>query len=204
VDGTRLRHKCVEYILGEHVGHLACVLANRNRVPKELISRFVKICPTCKVRRGQGRGSPAASEKSPEPYEASPETCSPSSRRDSSATKRGSVSVQSPVQLHGSSSLFAHQNRWMTSAQPVEVQPASTNQYSSHTSMSTTSITPTTPSLSRPDYSMSFSTVNSNGLYGATSGFPSSNVRSTNNWHGSSGCGMKQEAGYETNMRYQL
>ena len=32
-----------------------------NRVPKELISRFVKICPTCQIRRGGSRVTPPAS-----------------------------------------------------------------------------------------------------------------------------------------------
>jgi hypothetical protein len=35
-----------------------------NRVPKELISRFVKICPTCQVRRGGSRLTPPSSHRS--------------------------------------------------------------------------------------------------------------------------------------------
>lgn len=34
-----------------------------NRVPKELISRFVKICPTCQVRRGGSHLSPPDSRR---------------------------------------------------------------------------------------------------------------------------------------------
>lgn len=33
------------------------------RVPKELISRFVKLCPTCQVRRGVSRFTPPNSQK---------------------------------------------------------------------------------------------------------------------------------------------
>lgn len=57
-----------------------------NRVPKELISRFVKICPTCQVRRGGSRLTPPNSRRSspklttlPNPQLLSP----PGSRRDS-------------------------------------------------------------------------------------------------------------------------
>lgn len=35
-----------------------------HRVPKELISRFVKICPTCQIRRGGLRITPPSSRKS--------------------------------------------------------------------------------------------------------------------------------------------
>ncbi|RAH63856.1 uncharacterized protein BO66DRAFT_386733 [Aspergillus aculeatinus CBS 121060] len=57
------------------------------RVPKELISRFVKICPTCQVRRGGSRLTPPSSRRSSprlETVSRSPALPSPPiSRRDS-------------------------------------------------------------------------------------------------------------------------
>ncbi|RMJ22401.1 hypothetical protein PHISP_06721 [Aspergillus sp. HF37] len=58
-------------------------------VPKELISRFVKICPTCQVRRGGSRLTPPNSRRSSPRLELitrSPKLLSPPiSRRDSAA-----------------------------------------------------------------------------------------------------------------------
>ncbi|EZG05502.1 hypothetical protein H106_04544 [Trichophyton rubrum CBS 735.88] len=63
-------------------------------VPKELISRFVKICPTCQVRRGGSRLTPPTSCRSspkpdhalgPSPYLLSP----PDSRRESIISRPG-------------------------------------------------------------------------------------------------------------------
>ena len=173
-------------------------------MPKELISRFVKLCPTCKVRRGQNRASSPMSEKgSPEDYEQSPEINSPASRRDSIVTKRSSVSVQSPMQMHGSSSLFAHQNRWMTSTQPSDVKMSDSYQTTSPSSyLSHDAITPSSSAMSRSDYNMAFSSVNGSNMYSASSGFPSNNVRSTNNWQrGPPGYDIKQEPHYD-NMKY--
>ena len=179
------------------------------RVPKELISRFVKLCPTCKVRRGQNRTSPPESEKSPEEYEHSPEMCSPVSRRDSMATKCSSVSVQSPLQIQGSSSLFAHQNRWMTSAQPSDVKMSdnyhttSPNSYLAQDAMSPSTMTPSGSSMARSDYNLSFSSVNGSNMYPSTSGFPSSNVRLTNNWQRAPpGYEVKQETHYDGDIKY--
>lgn len=57
------------------------------RVPKELISRFVKICPTCQVRRGGSRLTPPNSRRGSPRLELltrSPKLLSPPiSRRDS-------------------------------------------------------------------------------------------------------------------------
>ena len=68
------------------------------RVPKELISRFVKICPTCQVRRGglrltsptSRRGSPGFDQMFRTPKAFSP----PSSRHE--AVLVGRVSLESP------------------------------------------------------------------------------------------------------------
>lgn len=92
-----------------------------SRVPKELISRFVKLCPTCQARRGTTRNSPPESEKSPEYMDTnSPDTMSPQSRRESVVTKRGSINLQSPLQLSGFSATFQQQNRWMMPLHPPQ------------------------------------------------------------------------------------
>lgn len=57
------------------------------RVPKELISRFVKLCPTCQIRRGVSRLTPPNSQKGSPGLETachSPKLPSPpTSRRES-------------------------------------------------------------------------------------------------------------------------
>ena len=57
------------------------------RVPKELISRFVKICPTCQVRRGGSRLTPPNSRRSSPRLEIAPRSpklpSPPISRRES-------------------------------------------------------------------------------------------------------------------------
>ncbi|PWY79533.1 hypothetical protein BO70DRAFT_316065 [Aspergillus heteromorphus CBS 117.55] len=67
-------------------------------VPKELISRFVKICPTCQVRRGGSRLTPPSSRRSSPRLEVasrSPKLPSPPiSRRDS--TLNGQVPIDRP------------------------------------------------------------------------------------------------------------
>lgn len=48
--------------------YMMCLFIGTNciiRVPKELIARFVKICPTCQVRRGGSRLMPPTSRRSP-------------------------------------------------------------------------------------------------------------------------------------------
>jgi hypothetical protein len=90
-----------------------------SRVPKELISRFVKLCPTCQVRRGSARASPPDSDRDCYMHTRSPGLISPpQSRRESIATRKSSLGMQSPVALVGGTSEFQRQNRWMTPAQP--------------------------------------------------------------------------------------
>ena len=179
------------------------------RVPKELISRFVKLCPTCQVRRGAGRSSPPESEKSPEDYTQSPETASPISRRDSLATKRSSVTSHSPLSMAGFGSTFQQQNRWMTPIQPLETKynpadtyPTSTMSSANYSTYENSSAVPhstmgsshNSTHYSRGLNQMSFSSSNTSS---PTMGFPSSNVRSTNNWHTSQpGYGIKREQHY--------
>lgn len=95
------------------------------RVPKELISRFVKLCPTCQVRRGTSRNSPPESERSPEEVTEpqSPEVPSGcSSRKNSSARKQIPTNENVPSQAAGfaTSSTFEQQNRWMTPLPPQD------------------------------------------------------------------------------------
>ena len=88
------------------------------RVPKELISRFVKICPTCQVRRGGSRLTPPNSRRSSprlEMVSRSPKLPSPPiSRRDS--TFAGQIPLDRTQadyfgHIHGHSGwLDSHQN----------------------------------------------------------------------------------------------
>ena len=81
----------------------------------------MKLCPTCQVRRGSARTSPPDSERDSYMHTRSPGLISPpQSRRDSIATRKSSVSMQSPVALVGGTSEFQRQNRWMTPAQPSQ------------------------------------------------------------------------------------
>lgn len=64
---------------------------NISRIPKELISRFVKICPTCQVRRRGSRLTPPSSRReSPqlEPASRSPTDLSPPVSRRQSVVSR--------------------------------------------------------------------------------------------------------------------
>lgn len=97
-------------------------LTNTIRVPKELISRFVKLCPTCQVRRGgaSARTSPPDSDRDSYMHTQSPGLISPpQSRRESIAARKSSMTMHSPVGLGGGggASEFQRQNRWMTTTQ---------------------------------------------------------------------------------------
>ncbi|KAI9372400.1 hypothetical protein BJX61DRAFT_534011 [Aspergillus egyptiacus] len=81
-------------------------------VPKELISRFVKICPTCQVRRGGPRLTPPSSRRGSPPLEIpsrSPKLPSPPISRRQSAIS-GPISLERP-QL----SYFHQQGNWVGS-----------------------------------------------------------------------------------------
>jgi hypothetical protein len=167
-------------------------------VPKELISRFVKICPTCQVRRGAGRASTQESEKSPDEYAHSPGTASPESRRSSLAMTRNMASASSPV-LMGFSANLQHQNRWMTPLQPEETKYAQSDSSAStvlgNYSVQDSRPLPSSSTLnSRNLDHMAFPSVNTQMT---STGFPSSNVRSTSSWQSSPpGYGVKQEPHY--------
>ncbi|KAL4879993.1 hypothetical protein BJY04DRAFT_208284 [Aspergillus karnatakaensis] len=79
-------------------------------VPKELISRFVKICPTCQVRRGGGRLTPPSSRRSSPRLEISsrsPKLPSPPISRRQSAIS-GAASLERPQIEY-----FHQQNSWV-------------------------------------------------------------------------------------------
>ncbi|KAL1958334.1 hypothetical protein VTO42DRAFT_4651 [Malbranchea cinnamomea] len=75
-------------------------------VPKELISRFVKICPTCQIRRGGPRITPPASlRNSPNfdtvtPSQPPPLLSPPDSRRESVVSRPSIGSMSRPEQSH--------------------------------------------------------------------------------------------------------
>lgn len=124
------------------------------------------------MRRGANRNSPAASERSPEDFAESTETASPTSRRESLATKRSSVSVQSPLSMTSFSSTFQQQNRWMTTLPPSDSKFQSADAYPStggHGNCQRTH-----------QYDTSFPALTDGQSYSTSSGFPSSNLRSTN------------------------
>ncbi|KAJ9617725.1 uncharacterized protein PV06_01650 [Exophiala oligosperma] len=94
-------------------------------VPKELISRFVKLCPTCQVRRGTARNSPPELERSPEARmnSHSPEDSAVSgSRKNSTSSRSTTTNVTLPLLSAGfpSSAAFQQQNRWMTPLSPQQ------------------------------------------------------------------------------------
>lgn len=94
------------------------------RVPKELISRFVKICPTCQVRRGGSRLTPPNSRRSSPRLELVPRSpklpSPPISRRESSFGSQVPLDrAQSDYfnQLHG-------HGGWMESHQSLQSRSA--------------------------------------------------------------------------------
>ncbi|KAB8265458.1 hypothetical protein BDV32DRAFT_116577 [Aspergillus pseudonomiae] len=88
-------------------------------VPKELISRFVKICPTCQVRRGGSRLTPPNSRRSSPRLEIvsrSPKLPSPPISRCES-----SLNVQLPLDRPQASYLtqFNGHNSWLESQRGI-------------------------------------------------------------------------------------
>ena len=166
-------------------------------MPKELISRFVKLCPTCQVRRGTSRNSPPVSVKS---LEASTEAQSPdtysvaTSRKNSTVSGHTATSTSFPLQRAGfkASSTFQQQNRWMTPLQPPNqsnsVSPTTMhNPTSRHDSYST--IPPMTMSCNNGNPSvLSFSAINSYGNNDrSSSAYTSSSLSHPTNGHVSTG-----------------
>lgn len=98
-----------------------------SRVPKELISRFVKICPTCQVRRGGSRLTPPNSRRSSPRLEIpsrSPKLPSPPiSRRESTFSSQMALDrAQSDyfTQMHG-------HGGWIDNHQTLQSRPTLNN-----------------------------------------------------------------------------
>lgn len=100
------------------------------RVPKELISRFVKICPTCQVRRGGSRLTPPSSRRSSprlDRVSRSPKLPSPPiSRRESTFGQVSLDRTQSDYfgQLHGHGWVDSHQSLQGRSTLSPGIRPA--------------------------------------------------------------------------------
>jgi hypothetical protein len=114
-----------------------------HRVPKELISRFVKICPTCKTRRGSNSHvSPPISPKNTSSTYSSPQSpgglSSPVSRRDSLLSRHSSIFPSSPVSTNMYGSHYQG-SQWFSSPQydhgPGAVHQGSSNAMGSNPSM---------------------------------------------------------------------
>ncbi|KAL5355464.1 hypothetical protein BJX96DRAFT_161745 [Aspergillus floccosus] len=99
----------------------------RSMVPKELISRFVKICPTCQVRRGGPRLTPPNSRRSSPRLDMAPRSpklpSPPVSRRDS--TLNGQMALErSQADYFGQ---FGGHGNWMDSQRNIHERPTSLN-----------------------------------------------------------------------------
>lgn len=178
------------------------------RVPKELISRFVKLCPTCQVRRGASRNSPPESEKSPEATleTQSPETISTATSRKNPTMNGSLVNNSLPFQTAGfkSSSTFQQQNRWMTPLQPpqtethhVSAAPTSTH-INNHESYSTMPPMPLNCTNANPP-GLTFPSVNTFGNVTATSSaYSTASIAQTAHAHVPTGppYGLKIETHY--------
>lgn len=85
------------------------------RIPKELIARFIKLCPTCRNRRGikpvVSFGDTRRSIDGDSPLDNDESALQ--SRRDSTATSQCSTMVCSPSRFPEGSPTFQNQNRWM-------------------------------------------------------------------------------------------
>lgn len=107
-------------IQGENISPLTIPILLPSRVPKELISRFVKICPTCQVRRGGSRLTPPNSRRgSPrlEMVPRSPKLPSPSIvKRESSYGGHSSLDRAQTEYL----SQFHGHNGWIDSPQSMQ------------------------------------------------------------------------------------
>lgn len=148
-------------------------------MPKELISRFVKLCPTCQVRRGTARNSPPESERSPETRINSHSSEEMLSR--STVVNNSTVPFLS-VELPGSAT-FQQQNRWITPLSPQQATLGSSN--TKHEVYDTMLSAPITYADNAPT-GMSFSFVNTSFSSVAV---PSSAYNSTASGHSAHGYG---------------
>jgi hypothetical protein len=91
------------------------------RVPKELISRFVKICPTCQVRRGGTRLTPPSSRRSSPPLD----ICSRSPKLPSPTISRRQSAIPGPVTLERPQIEYFHQQtNWVESGRKQQRHPS--------------------------------------------------------------------------------
>ena len=95
------------------------ILDSPSRVPKELISRFVKICPTCQVRRGGSRLTPPNSRRGSPRLEMVPRSpklpSPPIIKRESSYGAHPSLDRTHPEYL----GQFHGHNGWIDSSQSI-------------------------------------------------------------------------------------
>lgn len=139
-------------------------------MPKELISRFVKICPTCQVRRGGSRLTPPNSRRSSPRLEMVPRSpklpSPPVSRRESTFGQMPLDRTQPDYfgHLHG-------QNAWLDSHQSMQGRSALGNAARSFQPMGNIShsiaatLDPYTTDLSIPPSQLTYTTgyVSSHG-----------------------------------------
>ncbi|KPI36501.1 uncharacterized protein AB675_4354 [Cyphellophora attinorum] len=158
-------------------------------VPKELISRFVKACPTCRIRR-PSRGEDvemAGCDDGNLSDDDCPSPSSPDSRLTSvPSSKRGSASNGMP----GFSATFAKQNRWMTDLPETKLKTDYYDTKPKHEYYDTMNYAQhdnhhehyNSNRISQQLSNMSFSSASDHTS--PTTGYPSSNVRTTSsNWH---------------------
>ena len=168
--------RCTRGELDIYTNCFCCrILMVHHRVPKELISRFVKLCPTCQTRRGtrpeMDKDAPESANEvqSPEAYSVVP------SRKGSGSTRQSSVGTNLPLQRNSFKALstFQQQNRWMTPLHPQtdsnNVSPTSMhNPVSRHDSYNTMPPIPMSCPNGNPP-GLPFSFVNT---YGESNGTP--------------------------------
>ncbi|OJJ95568.1 hypothetical protein ASPACDRAFT_36098 [Aspergillus aculeatus ATCC 16872] len=116
--------------------YVSCKVEPATSVPKELISRFVKICPTCQVRRGGSRLTPPSSRRSSprlETVSRSPALPSPPiSRRDSNLNAQLSLD-RSQADLFSQFSSHRNHGNWLDNQRNVqERQPLSSTNIRSY------------------------------------------------------------------------
>ena len=114
------------------------------RVPKELISRFVKLCPTCQARRGSNsQPSPPISPMNISALYSPPQSPAmlspPASRRDSLLSRHSSVFPSSPVTTNMYGSQYQG-SQWLSSGQAIH-NPGASNGMMSPSSLSNVSQT---------------------------------------------------------------
>lgn len=121
-------------------------------MPKELISRFVKLCPTCQIRRGM-KGANDDADSGAEDHDGPDDMDSPvKSRRPSMPGTQESSMADMPAQFVNSTSTFQNQNRWIEGFHPAHQQYET--MYSPSSTLASYEQTPTSQS------GLSLSTIN--------------------------------------------